>query len=212
MPGWAVLILVVLGVWFAIGLVLAVAFGRMVTLFSKPFEGERQPAPRPAPAREAIVPAAASSARSTRRRILLVDDDPSLRLLLRTTLGAGEGTIEEAGSAEEARELARFWRPSLVILDVGLPGMSGLAFCKDLLQNEAYDSPQVILLTGGEVGAAKAQEVGAAALLRKPFSPLDLIGTIDRVVEGLPQMPPTGYEPARAPVRHLGARSTCPAG
>jgi len=196
MPGWAVLILVVLGVWFAIGLVLAVAFGRMVTLFSKPFEGERQPAPRPAPAREAIVPAAASSARSTRRRILLVDDDPSLRLLLRTTLGAGEGTIEEAGSAEEARELARFWRPSLVILDVGLPGMSGLAFCKDLLQNEAYDSPQVILLTGDEVGAAKAQEVGAAALLRKPFSPLDLIGTIDRVVEGLPQMPPTGYEPA----------------
>jgi len=137
----------------------------------------------------------ASSARTTRRRILLVDDDPGLRLLLRATLGSGEGTIEEAGSAEEARDLARFWRPSLVILDVNLPGKSGLAFCKDLTQNEVYDSPQVILLTGGEVDANRAREVGATALLRKPFSPLDLLGTIDRVGEGLPQMPPTRDEP-----------------
>jgi response regulator RpfG family c-di-GMP phosphodiesterase len=193
MPGWAVLILIVLCVCFAAGLVFALAFG--VTPSDEPLEDDRQPASRPAPARPAIVPAAASSARTTRRRVLLVDDDPGLRLVLRATLGSGQGTIEEAGSAEEARELARFWRPSLVILDVGLPGMSGLAFCEDLTKNEVYDSPQVILLTGGEVDARQAQEVGAAALLRKPFSPLDLIGTIDRVVEGLPPMPPTGHEP-----------------
>jgi ribonuclease P protein subunit RPR2 len=195
MPGWAVLILVVLCVWFVIGLVFALAFGRVVTPFDEPLEEERQPDPRPEPARAAMVPAVASSARTTRRRILLVDDDPGLRLLLRATLGSGEGTIEEAGSAEEARDLARFWRPSLVILDVNLPGKSGLAFCKDLTQNEVYDSPQVILLTGGEVDANRAREVGATALLRKPFSPLDLLGTIDRVGEGLPQMPPTRDEP-----------------
>ncbi|HZE29642.1 MAG TPA: HD domain-containing phosphohydrolase, partial [Gaiellaceae bacterium] len=73
--------------------------------------------------------------------------------------------------------------------------MSGLAFCKDLTENEGYASPHVILLTGGEVDAAQAQAVGAEALLRKPFSPLDLIGTIDRIIEGQP-MPPAGPEPA----------------
>ena len=46
-----------------------------------------------------------------RQRILLVDDDPGLRLLLRTTLAADEYAIEEAGSAEEGAELARFWQP-----------------------------------------------------------------------------------------------------
>ncbi len=194
MPGWAVVILVVLCVWFAVELGFAVASGRLVKPLDESLDDEAPVAPRPS-ARPAIVPASAGSVRTTRRRILLVDDDPSLRLLLRATLGSGEGTIEEAGSAEEARELARFWRPSLVILDVGLPGMSGLAFCKALTENEVYDSPQVILLTGGEIGPGEAREAGAAALLRKPFSPLDLIGTIDRVVEGLPQMPAAGGEP-----------------
>ena len=194
MPGWAVVILVVLCAWFAVELGVAVAFGRVAKPLDEPLDDEAPVAPRPL-ARPAIVPATTSSARTTRRRILLVDDDPSLRLLLRATLGSGEGTIEEAGSAEEARELARFWRPSLVILDIGLPGMSGLALCKALTENEVYDSPQVILLTGGEIGAGQAREAGAAALLRKPFSPLDLIGTIDRVVEGLPQIPAAGVEP-----------------
>ena len=67
-----------------------------------------------------------------RQRILLVDDDPGLRLLLRTPLASDEYVIEEAGSAEEAAELARFWQPALIVLDVNLPGRSGLAFGKEL--------------------------------------------------------------------------------
>src|SRR5712691_7574764 len=50
---------------------------------------------------------------STRRRILVVDDDAPLRLLLRTTLAADEFEVEEARSAEEAAELARFRPPSV---------------------------------------------------------------------------------------------------
>jgi ribonuclease P protein subunit RPR2 len=120
----------------------------------------------------------------TRRRLLLVDDDAGLRLLLRTTLAADECAVEETASAEEAADLARFWRPSLVVLDVGLPGMSGLAFCRELKQNPVYDSPRVILLTGGETSGDDAINSGADALLRKPFSPLDLLGMIDRLLEG----------------------------
>ena len=118
-----------------------------------------------------------------RRRILVVDDDPSLRLLLRTTLAADEFELEEVASAEEAGEAARFWRPSVVLLDVTLPGMDGLAFCSQLTRQPAYGDPTVILLTGSDLTNAEARAAGATAILRKPFSPLELIRLIDEVEE-----------------------------
>jgi response regulator RpfG family c-di-GMP phosphodiesterase len=114
-----------------------------------------------------------------RRRILVVDDDPSLRLLLRTTLAADEFELEEVASAEEAGEAARFWRPSVVLLDVTLPGMDGVAFATQLTSQPVYGNPMVILLTGADVTTAEARAAGARAILRKPFSPLELIRLID---------------------------------
>jgi ribonuclease P protein subunit RPR2 len=113
-------------------------------------------------------------------RILIVDDDPALRILLRTTLSGEEFDVEEASSVEGASELARFWKPAIVVLDVGLPGLSGLAWCRELKQNGNSDSPTVILLTGADTSAEAARLAGADALLRKPFSPLDLVDLIDR--------------------------------
>jgi response regulator RpfG family c-di-GMP phosphodiesterase len=118
-----------------------------------------------------------------RRRILVVDDDPSLRLLLRTTLAADEFELEEVASAEEAGEAARFWRPSVVLLDVTLPGMDGLAFSNQLATQPVYGYPTVILLTGADVTTAEARAAGARAMLRKPFSPLELIRLIDELEE-----------------------------
>ena len=130
-----------------------------------------------------------------RQRILLVDDDPGIRLLLRTTLAADEYAIEEAGSAEEGAELARFWRPALVVLDVNLPGSSGLAFSKELKQRSTFRSPHVVLLTGGETSSDEARAAGADVLLRKPFSPLDLMGAIDSALQNEVLLP-TGAETA----------------
>src|SRR5436189_2297978 len=96
-----------------------------------------------------------------RRRILVVDDDPSLRLLLRTTLAADEFEVEEVASAEEASDAARFRRPSVVLLDVTLPGMDGLAFCKRLTGTSTYGHPTVILLTGANLMNADARAAGA---------------------------------------------------
>jgi PleD family two-component response regulator len=67
-------------------------------------------------------------------RILLVDDDPGLLLLLRTTFAGDDCAIEEAGSAAEAAEPARSWRPSVIVLDVGLPDRSGLDLAMELMQ------------------------------------------------------------------------------
>src|SRR5712691_2130522 len=120
---------------------------------------------------------------STRRRVLVVDDDPSLRLLLRVTLAADEFEIEEVASAEEAWEVARFWRPSVVLLDVTLPGLDGLSFCKQLTNGAAGNGPAVIMLTGTAMSPPEAQAAGARAVLHKPFSPLELLVLIDRLDE-----------------------------
>jgi response regulator RpfG family c-di-GMP phosphodiesterase len=119
----------------------------------------------------------------SRRRILVVDDDPSLRLLLRETLAADEFELEEVASAEEAQEVARFWRPSVVLLDVSLPGLDGVSFCRQLTRGNGTDAPIVIMLTGSRMTDAEAKAAGARTLLRKPFSPLELIGLLDHLDE-----------------------------
>ncbi len=118
-----------------------------------------------------------------RRRILIVDDDPGLRMLLRTTLGLDEFVIEEASSAEEAAQIARFWLPAIVILDVALPGMDGFRFCRELKHSARYEAPFVLLLTGHEATRAEIEYAGADAVLRKPFSPIELVGILDHLGE-----------------------------
>jgi CheY-like chemotaxis protein len=118
-----------------------------------------------------------------RRRILLVDDDPGLRLLLRTTLGLDEFAIEEASSAEEAAQIVRFWLPAIVILDVALPGMDGFRFCRELKLSGRYEAPFVLLLTGQEATREEIEEARPDAVLRKPFSPIELVGLLDRLGE-----------------------------
>jgi response regulator RpfG family c-di-GMP phosphodiesterase len=193
MPEWAVWSAIGLVAWMALAIVVSVLFGRVAAVMSR---GERSSLERRFGAAAALIDAAptwdiGSSSRPGRRKILLVDDDPSLRLLLRTTLAAEEYAVEEASTAEEAAHLARFWRPSLVILDVGLPDINGVAFCAELKRMSAFGSPAVIILTGGDTSTDEAREAGADALLRKPFSPLELVTTIDRIGEGQPILPAT---------------------
>jgi cyclic di-GMP phosphodiesterase len=116
-------------------------------------------------------------------RILVVDDDPGLRLLLRATLAAEEFTVDEARSAEEAVERLQVEWPRLVILDVGLPGASGVSLCRRLKESRAFGWPKVILLTGGDTDAREARDAGADALLHKPFSPVALVGLVDRLLD-----------------------------
>src|SRR5262245_23631862 len=118
------------------------------------------------------------------RRVLVVDDDPSLRLLLRTTLALDELEVEEASGAVEAEALARFRRPAAAIVDVGLADGNGLALCRELKRMGRDDPPTVILLTGAETSEEEAAAAGADGLLRKPFSPLELLGLLDRLSSG----------------------------
>jgi response regulator RpfG family c-di-GMP phosphodiesterase len=128
--------------------------------------------------------------RSRILRILLVDDDPALRTLLRTTFEVADVEVTDAASADEARRAIDRSRPSVIVLDVNMPGKTGLELCRELKDDPATHDIPVVLLTGSEGGTdAAAKEAGANAFVRKPFSPLELLAVAERLAGGLYGVP-----------------------
>jgi response regulator RpfG family c-di-GMP phosphodiesterase len=114
-------------------------------------------------------------------RLLLVDDDAAFRALLRTTFEDVQVEVDEAGSAAEAEQRISAARPDVIVLDVGMPGMDGLAFCRELKDSEDTRGIRIVLLTGMEDVEDVAGAAGADALLLKPFRPLELLGVVERL-------------------------------
>ena len=117
-------------------------------------------------------------------RLLLVDDDPGFRTLLRTTFDGVNFAVDEAGDAAEAAERIADRRPDVIVLDVGLPGLDGLAFCRLLKDEQATADIRVVLLTGRDGVDEAASRAGADALLPKPFRPLELLAVVERLASG----------------------------
>src|SRR5918992_3150763 len=113
--------------------------------------------------------------------ILVVDDDPGLRALLRTSFEVAGVEVEEADSAKTAAQRIASRHPDVVVLDVAMPGVSGLVFCRGLKGDPFTRDIPVVLLTGDSVSESSAREVGADAFLRKPFSPLALLTLVERL-------------------------------
>ena len=115
-------------------------------------------------------------------RILLVDDEPALRELLRVTLESADIVVDEASSALEAQARLRRRRPHVIVLDLRMPGMSGVEFCKALKADERTQAIPIVALTGADHEDVRAvQRAGAAAVVRKPFSPLELVAVVERL-------------------------------
>ena len=151
------------------------------------FSGDREEPVRGAPQLRLV---ADSGEEPRGLRLLVVDDDPSLRILLRTTFEVVDIEVDEADSADLARERIAERRPDVVVLDVNMPGTDGLTFCRELKANPATSHIGVVLLTGSEGGTERAAEAsGADAFLRKPFSPLDLLNAVERLAGGLYEGP-----------------------
>ena len=115
-------------------------------------------------------------------RILLVDDEPALRELLRVTLESVDITVDEASSVLEAQSKLERRRPDLVVLDLRMPGEGGVELCRTLKADEGTREIPIVLLTGAESEEIRAaKRAGADEVVRKPFSPLELLGTIERL-------------------------------
>lgn len=109
--------------------------------------------------------------------ILIVDDEPQIRRVLRTTVSAHGYSVSEARSGEEALEGIRHERPDLILLDVNLPGMSGLDTCREIRQSS--DVP-IIMLTvrNSERDKVQALDAGADDYVVKPFGSEELLARI----------------------------------
>jgi len=123
-------------------------------------------------------------------RILLVDDDPGLRTLLKTTFEVADVDVVEAESAGAARRRIHAARPDVIVLDVNMPGTTGLELCAELKGSPATSGIPIVLLTGSDGGTnADAKRAGADAFVRKPFSPLELLSVAERLAGGLYGVP-----------------------
>jgi response regulator RpfG family c-di-GMP phosphodiesterase len=121
---------------------------------------------------------------------LLVDDDAALRALVRTTFEVVDLEVDEAEDAREARRRIKARRPDVIVLDVLMPGESGLDLCRALKADPETSSIPIVLLSGSDGGSLIASDAaGADAYVRKPFSPLELLAVVERLAGGLYGVP-----------------------
>lgn len=117
------------------------------------------------------------------KTIIIVDDHAAVRELVSVTLEIGPYTILEAANGDEALTMAEQHHPDLILLDIQMPGgrLDGLDVCRRLKGNPLTRHIRIVLLTskGQEWDRQAGYDAGADGYFIKPFSPLDLIGTVE---------------------------------
>ncbi len=114
--------------------------------------------------------------------VLIVDDDPFIRKLVCTTLEDVSGvSIVQAANGEEALEVARAEKPSIVFLDIDMPVLDGTEACRRLRAEPAGENATIVMLTAAARDQAEreCEQAGADLFLTKPFSPLELLRLVD---------------------------------
>src|SRR5688500_17568598 len=107
--------------------------------------------------------------------VLVVEDDPDMRELERQTLSYAGYDVLLAANGHEALQTLETHRPSVIVLDVMMPGMDGLTFLVERMRRRiAVDVPVVCVSAAGAAVAGEALRLGAAEFVGKPVSLEDL--------------------------------------
>ena len=113
--------------------------------------------------------------------ILVVDDDDGIRSLVKKYLNENNFLVTTANNAENASEKIKVIKFDLIILDIMMPGKSGLEFIQD--HKNKLDTPIILLTAKGEASERiEGLEVGADDYLPKPFEPKELILRIRNIL------------------------------
>jgi two-component system, OmpR family, alkaline phosphatase synthesis response regulator PhoP len=120
------------------------------------------------------------------KKILVVDDDSELVELLRFNLKKAGFSIGTALNGVEALKKARSILPDLIVLDLMMPELDGLAVCEILRRDDATRSIPIIMLTAlsSEMGRLAGLESGANEYLVKPFSPKAVVERVQNLLNG----------------------------
>jgi len=110
-------------------------------------------------------------------RVLVIDDEPQIRRVMRMTLTGAGYEVDDARTGEEGLIKLREFRPDLILLDINMPGMGGLAACRSL---RADPNVAIIMLTvqNSEAAKVEALDAGADDFVTKPFSTPELLARI----------------------------------
>jgi len=117
-------------------------------------------------------------------KILIVDDEPDLLELVRDTLEMAGYTVITASDGEEGLKSITEDSPDLVILDIKMPKIDGMEVLERVRKNPLLNELPIIMLTSlkGEGIIREAKEVGANDYIVKPFSQIDLLNRVKRVI------------------------------
>lgn len=117
-------------------------------------------------------------------QILICDNEEPLRALLRATLDEGRYKLLEARDGEESLLLARRERPDLIVLDMMMPGRTGLEVLAELRRDPEFAGTPVIMLTARAqaTDVEAAQRAGVDRFVAKPFSPLHLAAVVEELL------------------------------
>ena len=118
------------------------------------------------------------------QKILVVEDEPDIRKLVNYNLVQERYKVLEAEDGEQALKIVQRDKPNLVILDLMLPGLSGLEVCKLLRERSETAKLPILMLTAkaGEADRVLGLEMGADDYLAKPFSPRELVARVRAIL------------------------------
>ena len=118
------------------------------------------------------------------RKILVVEDEPDIRKLVHYNLVQERLQTVEAEDGEKALRLLEREKPDLIILDLMLPGLSGLEICKRVRERPETARIPILMLTAkaSEADRVVGLEMGADDYLTKPFSPRELVARVKAIL------------------------------
>ena len=118
-------------------------------------------------------------------RILVVDDEPQITRVLRTTLTAHRYDVRVANDGQTAIEIMKDWSPDLLLTDVAMPNMDGLALCREVRTRSQI--PIIVLsVREDERTKVKALDLGADDYVTKPFNLNELLARVRAHLRRLP--------------------------
>jgi CheY-like chemotaxis protein len=117
--------------------------------------------------------------------ILLVEDDAETRLAYRMLLEHAGWSVDEAGDGLQALRMVNGVLPSVVVIDISIPGVDGWEMARRLKLDERTCDVPVLLVTGHSLDEdrQRARDLGCAGYLVKPVAPLQLVEAVERLVE-----------------------------
>jgi two-component system phosphate regulon response regulator PhoB len=117
-------------------------------------------------------------------QILIIEDEPDIQLLIHNILTSNGFEVIKASTGEEGLVLAAKMKPDLIIMDIVMPGLSGLEVCRLLKTKKDTKSIPVIISTAldREIDRKYAEEYGADAYIVKPFTIERILGEVDRLL------------------------------